>query len=458
MSYSGLDSGIAVRVESVSKRYFIGARQAAYQTLQDQLMRSFSAPFRRTRDLLRGHATGAAELSEEIWALKDISFEVPRGEVLGIIGQNGAGKSTLLKILSRITEPTEGYAVVGGRMSSLLEVGTGFHPELTGRENTYLNGAILGMKRAEIDEKFDEIVDFSGVEKFIDTPVKHYSSGMRVRLAFAVAAHLEPEILVIDEVLSVGDAAFQQKCLGKMDTVARSGRTVLFVSHNLPMVEHLCGRALLLREGRLVEEGSPAEVIGSYLAELPKLAAIPLRERTDRRGAGEVRATGIELLDANARPLSRPRSGEALTLRMHYEGPPGRVFRNCRVGIAVNKDARPFFLLGNDLVGPQDLELEGDGFVDFTIPELPLSGGVYTLGTFIESSRTIQDWVETAVEMTVEDADFFGSGRTAPPGHRGKHVLVRHTCTAGDRAVAHASYPPAQGNSDRASDAREVHG
>jgi lipopolysaccharide transport system ATP-binding protein len=447
MSYSGLDSGIALRVESVSKRYFIGARQAAYQTLREQLVRSFSAPFRRTRDLLRGHATGAAELSEEIWALKDISFEVPRGEVLGIIGQNGAGKSTLLKILSRITEPTEGYADIGGRMSSLLEVGTGFHPELTGRENTYLNGAILGMKRAEIDEKYDEIVDFSGVEKFIDTPVKHYSTGMRVRLAFAVAAHLEPEILVIDEVLSVGDAAFQQKCLGKMDNVARSGRTVLFVSHNLPMVEHLCGRALLLREGRLVEEGSPAKVIGSYLAELPKLAAIPLRERTDRRGAGEVQATGIELLDAEGRPLTHARTGETLTIRLHFEAPPGRVFRNCLIGIAVDKDARPFFLLGNYMVGPRELEIEGNGFVDFTIPELPLSGGGYTLGTWIESNRMLQDSVEAAVEMTVEEADFFGTGRTAPPGQRGKHVLVKHSCTVNGRPLVHAAYPPGNGNS-----------
>lgn len=439
-SRRGLDSGIAVRVESVGKRYFIGARKERYQTVRDQLVRSFSAPFRRTRDLLRGHATGAAELSEEIWALKDISFEVPRGEVLGIIGQNGAGKSTLLKILSRITEPTEGYAGIGGRVSSLLEVGTGFHPELTGRENTYLNGAILGMKRAEIDQKFDEIVDFSGVEKFIETPVKHYSSGMRVRLAFAVAAHLEPDILVIDEVLSVGDAAFQQKCLGKMNTVARSGRTVLFVSHNLAMVEHLCGRLLLLREGRLVEEGSPAEVIGNYLAELPKLAAIPLRERTDRRGAGEVRATGIVLLDADGRPLTHPRSGETLTIRLHYEAPPGRVFRNCLIGISVNKDARPFFLLGNYMVGPLPLEIEGTGFVDFTIPELPLSGGGYTLGIWMESNRVLQDGVGTAGEIMVEDADFFGTGRTAPPGHRGKHVLVKHSCTVNGRPPVPATF------------------
>jgi lipopolysaccharide transport system ATP-binding protein len=435
MSSSNQNPGIAIRVVSLGKRYYIGARRAAYRTLREQVVSSLSAPYRRTRDLLRGHATGAAELNEAIWALRDVSFEVRQGEVLGIIGRNGAGKSTVLKILSRITEPTEGYADIAGRISSLLEVGTGFHPELTGRENTYLNGAILGMKRADINRKFDEIVDFSGVEQFIDTPVKHYSSGMRVRLAFAVAAHLEPDILVIDEVLSVGDADFQQKCLGKMGTVARSGRTVLFVSHNLPMVEHLCGRALLLRDGRIVDEGSPAEVIRSYLAELPQLAAMPLRERTDRRGAGELRATAIELLDENGQPITRPRSGHTLTVRLHYEVEPGRVFRYCRVGITVNKDARTFFLLSNDVVGPENLVLQNEGFIDFTISELPLSGGVYSLSTYVEAKRTVQDAVAAAASMTVEDADFFGSGRTVPPAHRGKHVLVRHRCTVTSRTL-----------------------
>src|SRR5207247_905772 len=240
-------SDIAIRVENLSKRYEIGAAKRRHDTLRDQLADGLKALFRN-----KGQPR---QRKESIWALKDVSFEIKHGEVVGFIGRNGAGKSTLLKILSRITEPTAGHAEVRGRVGSLLEVGTGFHHELTGRENIYLNGAILGMKKAEIDRKFDEIVDFSGVEKFIDTPVKHYSSGMHVRLAFAVAAHLEPEILLVDEVLAVGDAAFQKKCLGKMGDVAKKGRTVLFVSHNMAAVTRLCPKAILLDNGSIALSG-----------------------------------------------------------------------------------------------------------------------------------------------------------------------------------------------------------
>ena len=255
----------AIQAETLGKQYHIGAERVAYRTLRDQMADVFAAPFRRASKLLRGQATGAAELDETIWALRDVSFEVGRGEIVGIIGHNGAGKSTLLKLFSRITEPTEGYADIRGRVASLLEVGTGFHPELTGRENVYLNGAILGMTRAEIHRKFDEIVAFAEVAKFIDTPIKHYSSGMTLRLAFAVAAHLEPEILVIDEVLAVGDAAFQKKCINKMEDVGRHGRTILFVSHNMPAVTRLCKRILLLEGGRLIEDGPAHKVVGTYL-------------------------------------------------------------------------------------------------------------------------------------------------------------------------------------------------
>jgi lipopolysaccharide transport system ATP-binding protein len=261
-------SDVVIKTDGLSKLYRVGGKQEGYRTLRDTLTDAFVSPFRRATKLLRGQAYGAAELDETIWALKDVSFEVRRGEVVGIIGRNGAGKTTLLKILSRITEPTEGQAEIRGRVGSLLEVGTGFHPELTGRENIYLNGAILGMKKVEIARKFDEMVDFAEIEKFIDTPVKHYSSGMYVRLAFAVAAHLEPEILLVDEVLAVGDASFQKKCLGKMGEVSREGRTVLFVSHNMSAVRSLCSRCLFLKEGVLYLDGDTDDVVSSYLTEI----------------------------------------------------------------------------------------------------------------------------------------------------------------------------------------------
>lgn len=249
---------LAIRVEGLSKRYTVGGG-APYLSLRDSLA---ALP----RRLFAGR--GGRRSREEIWALKDVSFEVRQGEVLGVIGRNGAGKSTLLKILSRITRPTEGRAEVWGRVGSLLEVGTGFHPELTGRENIWLYGAILGLKRHEIQAKFDAIVAFSEVERFLDTPLKHFSSGMQMRLAFSVAAHLEPEVLLVDEVLAVGDAAFQRKCLGKMEEVHRGGRAVVFVSHNLAAVQAICGRVIWLELGRIVQEGPPRKVAGSYLTTL----------------------------------------------------------------------------------------------------------------------------------------------------------------------------------------------
>jgi len=258
-------SEVVIRTDNLGKQYRIGGQQNAFRTLRDSLTDVFVAPFRRASKLLRGQPSGAADMSQTIWALRGVSFEINGGDVVGIIGRNGAGKTTLLKILSRITEPTEGFAEIQGRVGSLLEVGTGFHPELTGRENIYLNGAILGMKKAEIVAKFDEIVDFAEIDKFIDTPVKYYSSGMYVRLAFAVAAHLEPEILLVDEVLAVGDAAFQRKCLGKMGDVAREGRTILFVSHNMIAVQSLCSRAVWLNDGNVVQDGPVASVVASYM-------------------------------------------------------------------------------------------------------------------------------------------------------------------------------------------------
>lgn len=261
-------SEVVIRAEGLGKKYLIGhqAERERYTALRDVLTRTAKGLARSAADLLRGRQLVSGGEVEEFWALKDVSFEIKRGEVAGIIGRNGAGKSTLLKILSRITEPSKGRVEIKGRVATLLEVGTGFHPELTGRENIYLNGAILGMTRAEIKRKFDEIVAFAEVETFLDTPVKRYSSGMYVRLAFAVAAHLEPEILVVDEVLAVGDAEFQKKCLGKMRAVASHGRTVLFVSHSMQAVSALCDRALLLARGQLAEAGSVDRIIGTYLS------------------------------------------------------------------------------------------------------------------------------------------------------------------------------------------------
>jgi len=283
---------IAIRVENLGKRYRIGKRER-YQTLRDTLTDTVTAPFRWLRH--GGSARNGAP--EHIWALKDVSFEIPRGEVVGIIGRNGAGKSTLLKVLSRITEPTEGQAEIHGRVGSLLEVGTGFHPELTGRENIYLNGAILGMRKAEIGRKFDEIVAFAEIEKFLDTPVKHYSSGMYMRLAFAVAAHLEPEILVVDEVLSVGDAQFQKKCIGKMGQISREGRTVLFVTHNMVALQSLCTRAICLASGSLADDGDASRVVSNYLQSQSRSGHECVWENPDLApGDGTVRLHAVRIV------------------------------------------------------------------------------------------------------------------------------------------------------------------
>ena len=280
---------VALRVEGISKCYRIGETPEKYQTLRDTIVRAATNPFRRWR-----RRSVAEEAERTIWALRDVSFEVRRGEVVGIIGRNGAGKSTLLKVLSRITEPTHGQAEIHGRVGSLLEVGTGFHNELTGRENVYLNGAILGMRRAEIQSKFDEIVAFAEIEKFIDTAVKHYSSGMYMRLAFAVAAFLEPEILLVDEVLAVGDLMFQKKCLGKMEDVARTGRTVLFISHNMAAVRTLCTKGIVLHEGRVVENGEVGRCVETYFRQIGAFqsASDDLHEGGPSFGFGRVLVNG----------------------------------------------------------------------------------------------------------------------------------------------------------------------
>src|SRR5262249_19697366 len=304
-------SEIAITAENLSKQYQIGLAKQRHDTLRDHLAAG-------VRSLIsRGSRLRKSEIEGLVWALKDVSFAVRKGEVVGFIGRNGAGKSTLLKILSRITKPTSGFAEIRGRVASLLEVGTGFHPELTGRENIFLNGAILGMKRAEIRRKFDAIVDFSGVEKFIETPLKRYSSGMYVRLAFAVAAHLQPDILIVDEILSVGDMAFQRKCLGKMESVANEGRTVLFVSHNTGVIRNICKQAYWLQEGRLVMGGAAGEVIDKYLIKMlhSPVMSVELRDKQRTPTYGQ-RLRMCELVLNDGGPILH---GEPLKVRIEYE-------------------------------------------------------------------------------------------------------------------------------------------
>ncbi len=409
---------LAIRVDGLSKKYLLGSRQTTHNTLRDQVVEGVKSLFKRP-------ASTVAQRT--FWALSEVSFEVRSGELIGIIGQNGAGKSTLLKILSRITEPTAGSAYIYGRINSLLEVGTGFHPELSGRENLFLNAALLGMPRTEINKKFDQIVEFSGIGEFIDTPVKRYSSGMYVRLAFAVAAHLEPDILIIDEVLAVGDSAFQQKCVGKIEEVCKSGRAVLFVSHNLPLIEKLCSRVLLLQEGRIVKQGDARSVIQQYAHDCSARATVSLDQRRDRKGNGELVASGIEILDKRGIAVPNVMSGDCVIFRLHYKSMANKTFKACMVSVSVHAaDGRPFFLMTNELAETRPVDLSGNGYIDFVIAELPLAGGVYRLDSYLEGNREMQDWVETAAELIVIDGDFFGTGKLHYPGWEGTTVLVRH--------------------------------
>jgi lipopolysaccharide transport system ATP-binding protein len=421
-------ANIAIRVENLSKMYRIGGKQEKYSTLRDTLMDIATTPYRKIRGLMRGES--ASGLKEEIWALKDVSFEVKHGEVVGIIGRNGAGKSTLLKILSRITEPTTGYADVYGRVGALLEVGTGFHPELTGRENVYLNGAILGMTRRDIDHKFDEIVDFAGVEKFIDTPVKHYSSGMGLRLGFAVAAHLEPEILVVDEVLAVGDAEFQKKCLGKMQSVANEGRTVLFVSHNMAAVENLCQRASLLERGQLVFDASPPEVIARYLETSESLASESLALRKDRKGIGHFRFVTGQLLDGDLQSISLARSGMDVVLAFDYES---RLASLSTVQLALNvRDSydRVLFRCRTDVINSRFADLPPTGRFHCRLPRLPLMPGWYSVELDSVVNGQLADKVRDAFQFQVIDGDYYNTGRIPPSATFLTDYCWEHTLVA----------------------------
>ena len=390
-------SPLAIAIRGVSKKYTIRHDYTAPTTLGEAIVRRLRHPFAR-------------DVREAFWALKDVSFDVSRGEALAIIGINGAGKSTLLKILSRITEMSEGRVDLYGRVGSLLEVGTGFNQELTGRENVFLNGAILGMTRAEIRRQFDAIVAFAGVERFLDTPVKHYSSGMYVRLAFAVAAHLRSEILIVDEVLAVGDIEFQRKCLGKMRDVASDGRTVLLVSHNMAAVANLCSRAVVLRAGRLAFDGDVSHAIAEYSARDGAALVGNLRDRHDRAGKGEIRSTSIALHGSDGEYTRAVRPYEPFDIVVSYDAKVPLAAVDVSINIKTPDGNRLLTLYSAFKNESFDVE-PGPGRFVCRVAGLPLRPDTYTMDVFLGGNHAFYDHVERAVTFDIAPHDVYGSGR-----------------------------------------------
>jgi lipopolysaccharide transport system ATP-binding protein len=392
-----------VTVSNISKQYRIGLANRT-TTLRESLVSAMTLAFLRSKPR-----------EETIWALRDVSFSIEPGETLGIIGRNGAGKSTLLKILSKITSPTSGQAKVNGRLAALLEVGTGFHQELTGRENIYLNGSILGMSKKEVDRKFDQIIEFSGVERFLDTPIKRYSSGMRLRLGFAVAAHLDPDILIVDEVLAVGDAAFQRKCLNAMANLREGSRTVLFVSHNLAAVENLCKRCIWIDAGQVRMDGESRDVIGAYLASLTtgQGAFTNFDHAQNRRSNGKIQYRGVEFLSPEGNLQNVIRAGDSIVIRFHYSATepiplPSFGFRMYTdMGTLVTDTSTWHHSISIPVVEP------GEGFLDLEIDSLNLLPAKYSLSLWLTDmvGATVYDNIENAVTLEIETANIYQSGR-----------------------------------------------
>jgi len=395
----------SIKISNISKRYRIGVKEEIHDSLIGKIASFAMSPFnnfRRVQKLSKFKGLNGGE--DIIWALKDISLNIKSGEIVGIIGKNGAGKSTLLKILSRIVEPTGGSAIINGRVASLLEIGTGFHKELSGRENIYLNGTILGMKTDEINNKFDEIVEFSEIGKFIDTPVKRYSSGMYVRLAFAVAAHLEPEILIVDEVLAVGDAAFQKKCLGKMSETAQAGRTVLFVSHNMHTIQNLCNRVILLEEGKVIMDGKTHKVVSNYLK--------PIQENNiegesslrnwpgSRKSPGKIRATYLRTLDKNGKTCSTFNIHDSITLELDIENISKNGFV---VSFLINDNQGTLVYQVRSQDSPIDtVHVPTSTTVQMTISELKVIEKQYTVDVWVGNHfDKMEDFVESAIAFDV---------------------------------------------------------
>jgi len=393
-----------IEVEKISKRYQIGASKEPYLSLRDEIVKWISPSARRARSA-----------QEELWALKDITFNVQEGEAVGIIGRNGAGKSTLLKILSKITPPTEGKIKMRGRVASLLEVGTGFHPELTGRENIYLNGAILGMSRQEIKKKFDEIVSFAEIEKFLDTPVKRYSSGMYVRLAFAVAAHLEPEILLVDEVLAVGDAEFQKKCLGKMGEVAKEGRTVLFVSHNMASIMQLCSKGLLVESGKIRAIGTADEVVRKYLAGIDiKHNKVDLKNFQPRRGTGEVMFGAAYLQNAHQEGCRDFHIGDKICIFFSINASSNYINKKIKLAVELrSSDGLPLCNMVDMDSGFQIDKIKERETISVTITDVRLYPDTYFIGLWAGSLTSIEtfDYVIDCLSFTIVDGGKLTSRR-----------------------------------------------
>ena len=417
-------SDIVIRVEGLSKQYQIGQLHRHNDTLRDALMDGINRLRRRSR------REDIAVKSTSFWALSDVSFKIKQGEVVGIIGRNGAGKSTLLKILSRITEPSRGMAIINGRVGSLLEVGTGFHPELTGRENIYMSGAILGMQRAEISRQFDEIVAFAELEKFIDTPVKRYSSGMYVRLAFAVAAHLEPEILLIDEVLAVGDSAFQKKCLGKMSEVATKGRTVLFVSHNLVTIRKLCPRTILLSDGSIGGDGRTSQVIDSYMQgsrnseNLGEAWGIN-NEVIRNQNNDKITITDIQLSQPGGELFPRAGLDGGLRIQISYDAHQKIKVPGFIVGIWSTAGAELCRVSNNPISGYNISSIAGKGKIDLTFDKLPFTGGRYIISLGVARAKV--EWLARLDEIAWFDVavgDPYGSGQ--PMDNNRGYLILSH--------------------------------
>lgn len=408
-----------IKAENLGKKYIISHQKQWYGgSLRDAITHTARGIWQKVRHPLSPNRE-TLDL-EELWAIKDVNFEVQQGERVGIIGRNGAGKSTLLKVLSRITEPTCGRVYIKGRVSSLLEVGTGFHPELSGRENIFLNGAILGMNRQEIKRKFDEIVAFAELEKFLDTPVKRYSGGMYVRLAFAVAAHLEPEILIVDEVLAVGDAAFQKKCLGKMEDVAEQGRTILFVSHNLASISNLCTRTIIMEEGQLIASGQTQKMIDEYLARLESSASnestgcFELTERTNSYGNKSIIIRRITLLDEHSKPRKTFLMGRKMTIQIEVEGLSG--YPNSGIGLLF-KTPRGQRLTGISTAmtcTAIEQPRQKKELAVLEVPDLPFVPGIYHIDISAISTQgwftKRVDFIERAATFEVSESDVYGTG------------------------------------------------